>query len=259
MADPITPSRGAAWDNTAPAGKTPALASAFDNTAAASGTPPNAAAWSNTAPDGKTPTLSTAYSNTGPALIGVPMRVSVLARAQSNIASLATCPPSIDGQSLQGTLATRSDRLFLLTQQTLTQYNGVWEPRGTGTSVDVTGTYNISGQFVKSGLSASKLYYFTKNTAGTSVTNGTFTLTETGFIASTGTGDLTFIGTAGAAQLNFLVEAVPALTSSLDEPNEYPIDLVVHVRAGTNAPSWWRLTSVVSTIGTSPVIFEQIT
>lgn len=227
MADPITPSRGAAFDNTAPGSKTPALAAAFDNTL--------------------------------PSMCGVANRVVVLARQATNLSSFSTCTKTIDGQSLEGTYATRLSRLVFLNAQTNAAQNGIYEPKGTGTSIDVTGTYDaITGTLVKSGLTTSRLYYFTKNTAGTSVSNGTTTLTENGFIAPGSGGDLTFTGTPGASQLNFLVEAQLGLTSAFDEPNEYPRDLVVNVSAGTGAPTWWRLTAPVTTIGVSDVTFSQI-
>lgn len=215
--------------------------------------------FSNTAPVGLSYGLADAFSNVAPSLIGVPQRVVVLCRRATNLSSFLTCPSSIDGQSLQGTLATRLNRLVFLGSQTDNTKNGIYETQGTGTTVDITGTYDgTTGLLVKSGLTVGRLYYFTLNTDGTSVTNGTVTLAESGFIAPSSGGSLTFSGTPGASSLNYLVEARLGLTTKFDEPNEYPRDLVVNVSSGTGAPTWWRLTSTVTAIGTSPVTFEQI-
>lgn len=221
---------------------------------------PIADPFNDAAPVAKTYGLADAFSDTPPSLVGVAQRVAVLCRQSTNLSSFSTCPASVDGQSLQGTFSTRTSRLVFLANQTATSQNGVYQTNGTGTAVDITGTYDgTTGLLVKSGLTESRLYYFTKNTAGTSVTNGTVTLTENGFIAPASGGTLTFSGTPGASLLNYLVEAQLGLTTNFDEPNEYPRDLVVRVTAGTGAPTWWRLTSTVTVIGTSPVVFEQIT
>jgi len=65
-ADPITPSRAAAWSNSSPTAIDPATAAFFDNTAASSKTPSNAEAFSNVAPSGKTPANATAWDGTAP-------------------------------------------------------------------------------------------------------------------------------------------------------------------------------------------------
>jgi hypothetical protein len=47
--------------------------------------------------------------------------------------------------------------------------------------------------------------------------------------------------------------------SLFDAPNEFPVELVVNVTGGTSANTWWQLTSTVTSVGSSPVIFTQIT
>lgn len=67
-ADPITPARAAAWDNTGPTGKTNSLGASFDNTAPFPDSTPLSkgfAAVTNTGPDANTVSLGTAFNNTG--------------------------------------------------------------------------------------------------------------------------------------------------------------------------------------------------
>jgi hypothetical protein len=44
-----------------------------------------------------------------------------------------------------------------------------------------------------------------------------------------------------------------------DAPNEFPVELVVNVTGGTSANTWWQLTSTVTSVGSSPIVFSQIT
>lgn len=67
-ADPITPARAAAWDNTGPTGKSVSLGAAFDNTSPFPDSTPIGKGFSlapNTGPDANTVLLATAFNNTG--------------------------------------------------------------------------------------------------------------------------------------------------------------------------------------------------
>lgn len=205
-----------------------------------------------------TPGLSAAFSNTAPTATGVPAIVSAVCRVQTNLASFGPIAGTIDGVSLQGAMTTRDSRLVLLTAQTTPSQNGLYVASNGGATVNVTGTFNGSGAFTASGLTSGRLYYFLQNTPGNTISNGTFTLSESGFIFAVGT-SLTINGTPGASQLNFLVEANLVRASLFDAPNEFPDDLLVRVDGGTGAPAWWRLTAPVPTVGTSSVLFSQVT
>jgi hypothetical protein len=224
-------------------------------------TNPLAAAWDNTAPGAATNADAAAFSNNPPASAANAARVSCIARATSNVASFSICPSTFDGVSMQGTGSTSNLRRVLLHQQTNNVQNGIYVAAPNGNTVSVTGNFT-AGVYTKTGLTVGRLYYFLLNTAGNSISNGTITLTESGYIAPNGSGALTIYGTGGNAQLNFLVEASLERALEFNEPNEFPTDLLVRVEAGTPAasyPDWWRLTAPVPVIGTSPVIFEEIT
>lgn len=205
-----------------------------------------------------TPGLSAAFSDTAPTATGVQAIVSAVCRVQSNLASFGPIAGSLDGVSLQGTNATRDSRLVLLTAQTTPSQNGLYVASNGGATINVSGTFNGSGQFIASGLTSGRLYYFLQNTPGNTITNGTFTLSESGFIFAVGT-SLTINGTPGASQNNYLVEANLVRAALYDAPNEFPEDLLVRVEGGTGAPTWWRLTAPVPTVGTSSVLFSQVT
>ena len=224
-------------------------------------TNPLAAAWDNTAPGAKTPDDAAAFTNNAPASAAFASRVFCIARATANVASFTTCPSTFDGVSMQGTGATVGQRKVLLHLQTNNVQNGIYVAAQNGATISVTGNFT-AGVYTKTGLTVGRLYYFLLNTAGNSVTNGTITLTESGYIAPNASGALTILGTGSNAQLNFLVEATLERAVEFNEPNEFPTDMLVRVESGTPAasyPDWWRLTGPVSTIGTSPVVFDEIT
>jgi len=67
-ADPITPARAAAWDNTSPTGKTNSLGASFENTAPFPDSTPIGKGFAlapNTGPDGNTVSRAAAFDNTG--------------------------------------------------------------------------------------------------------------------------------------------------------------------------------------------------
>lgn len=204
-----------------------------------------------------TPSRAAAFSNSLPGITGVEARVDAVGRVLTNVTAF-TPVGLINTVALDGTYSTRNDRSILLTGQTTTSQNGIYVAGTGGAQVVVTGTYDGSGNYVKTGLTTDRLYYWTQNTAGTSITNGVLTLTESGFISAKA-GQLTLKGTPGASQLNFLVEADMVRSFLFDEPNEFPQNILVRVNQGPSSPSWWRLTSTVTTIGTSPITFEQLT
>ena len=204
------------------------------------------------------PPLGAAWSNTAPQPAPVESRVSVAATATANVASFATCASAFDGVSMQGTGATSSARRVLLWLQSNAVQNGIYEAAPNGASVDVTGNFT-SGAYVKSGLTAGRLYYWLRNTAGNTITNGTVTLSESGYIAPNPGGELTITGVGNNAQLNYLAEATLERAVPFNEPNELPSGLVVRVDGGTSSPpDWWVLASSPSIVGTSPITFEPV-
>jgi len=164
---------------------------------------------------------------------------------------------TLDGVSLQGTAATVSSRAVLLTAQSTTAQNGIYVTSASGTSVNISASFG-TGTKVVTGLTAGRLYYWSQSN-GYNATNGTETLTESGYIAASPSGTLTFQGPASTAQNDQLNESVLARLNLFDAPNEFPVELVVNVTGGTSANTWWQLTSTVTTVGSSPITFTQIT
>lgn len=204
-----------------------------------------------------TPGLAAAWSNTSPAAYGVPSRFTAAVRAQSNQSIGSTLTSTFDGVSLQGTLATVSNRAVLLTAQSTPAQNGIYITGAGAVSVAITDSFG-GGTKTVSTLVAGRLYYWIPQN-GYNVTNGTETLTAAGFIAASGAGSLTFQGPAGQSQADSLYEASLVRLSLFDAPNEFPVELVVNVTGGTSANTWWQLTSTVVTVGSSAITFSQIT
>lgn len=204
-----------------------------------------------------TPGLAAAWSNSTPTIYGVPSRFTAVVRAQSNLTLAAALSGTLDGVSLQGTAATVASRAVLVTAQSTTAQNGIYVVAAGATSVDISASFG-AGTKVQTGLTAGRLYYWSQAN-GYNVTNGTETLTVSGLIAASPSGTLTFQGPASTGQGDQLNEAVLARLNLFDAPNEFPVELVVAVTGGTSANTWWQLTSTVVTVGSSPVVFTQIT
>ena len=204
-----------------------------------------------------TPGLAAAWSNTGPTAYGVPSRFTAAVRAQSNQTIGATLTATFDGVGLQGTLATVSNRAVLLTAQSGTTQNGIYVTGQGSVAVDITASFG-AGTKVVTGLTAGRLYYWIQSN-GFSVTNGTDTLTSSGFIVASPGNSLTFTGPAAVFQTDNLYESGLVRLTLFDQPNEFPVELVVNVTGGTSAATWWQLVSVVTTVGSSPITFSQIT
>jgi hypothetical protein len=204
-----------------------------------------------------TPGLAAAWSNTGPTAYGVPSRFTAAVRAQSSQTIGATLTGTFDGVGLQGTLATVANRAVLLTAQSGTTQNGIYVTGAGSVAVDITASFG-SGTKVVTGLTAGRLYYWIQSN-GFSVTNGTDTLTSSGFIVASPGNSLTFTGPAAVFQTDNLYEAGLVRLTLFDQPNEFPVELVVNVTGGTSAATWWQLVSVVTTVGSSPITFSQIT
>ena len=204
------------------------------------------------------PGRAAAWSNASAVFIAQSGTVAALCRQATNLAAFTPLASSIDGVTLQGLATTAGNRLVLLANQTTPAQNGLYVASNNGATVSVTGTFDAGGAFVKTGLTVGRLYYWLRNTAGNTITNGTITLSESGFIAPNTLGNLTFNGTPSAAQLNFLVEASLDRSFEFNSPEELPADLMVRVDQGSGSkPEYWRLTAQPVTIGTSGIVFEQ--
>jgi hypothetical protein len=204
-----------------------------------------------------TPGLAAAWSNTSPAAYGVPSRFTAAVRAQSSQTIGATLTGTFDGVGLQGTLATVSNRAVLLTAQSGTTQNGIYVTGAGSVFVDISASFG-AGTKVVTGLTAGRLYYWIQSN-GFSVTNGTDTLTSSGFIVASPGNSLTFTGPAAVFQTDNLYESGLVRLTLFDQPNEFPVELVVNVTGGTSAATWWQLVSVVTSVSSSPIIFSQIT
>lgn len=204
-----------------------------------------------------TPGLAAAWSNSTPTIYGVPSRFTAVVRAQSNLTLAAALSGTLDGVSLQGTAATVASRAVLVTAQSTPAQNGIYVTASGATSVNITDSFG-GGTKVVTLLTAGRLYYWSQAN-GYNVSNGTETLTVSGYISASPSGTLTFQGPASTAQSDQLNEAMLARLNLFDAPNEFPVELVVNVTGGTSANTWWQLTSTVTTVGSSPVTFTQIT
>jgi len=275
MADPITPGLATAFSNTGPTAITPAGAAAFDNTAPAAITPGGAAAFSNDAPGTITPGLAgaasndapatitpsgaSAFSNTAPETRAVVAKTEAWARPTANLSSLTTTTGTIDGASLVGTAATRQSRLVLLTEQTTESGNGLYAAGTTGTSVSLSGaSYDGSGEYEKTGLTAGRLYYWAPGAFGTSVEGlAGATLTEAGFIVPYAGGTLIMYGTATEGVDATLKEANLVRADAFDSVADFIAGQTVAV-LGTTTRTWWRLITAPTAIGSSDIIYSQI-
>ena len=204
-----------------------------------------------------TPGLAAAWSNSTPTIYGVPSRFTAVVRAQSNLTLAAALSGTLDGVSLQGTAATVASRAVLVTAQSTPAQNGIYVTASGATSVNITDSFG-GGTKVVTLLTAGRLYYWSQSN-GYNVSNGTETLTVSGYISASPSGTLTFQGPASTAQSDQLNEAMLARLNLFDAPNEFPVELVVNVTGGTSANTWWQLTSTVTTVGSSQIIFSQIT
>lgn len=211
-----------------------------------------------------TPSLGAAWSNTSPSQTpGIQLRLYALARQSSNMAIPATsgagCPSSFDGVSIAGPLATVLDRLVLLHAQSSAAQNGIYRPFEDDASVTLGANYDsMTGLSVKTGLTAGRLYSFRAG-SGQSVTNGTLTLSEDGFIEPSAGGSLTFSGPNGGTITSTLWYTFMGRAAVLDDPAEATAGSIVIVRSGASGPSLWSLRANVATIGSSAMNFDQVT
>ena len=258
-----TPSLATAFSNTAPGTVTPGGATAFSNTAPGSLTPGASTAFSNTAPGSLTPGGASAFSDPAAGSRASAGRVQAWARPTSNLASLTTVSGVIDGASLFGTLATRQDRLILLTAQSTANQNGLYAVNSGGSSVSLSGaTYDGAGDYDKTGLTLGRLYYWAPGANGQSVEglDGEI-LTEAGFIRpydNTVNGSLLLHGTIGqSASDTTLKEANLERATAFDSAPEFAAGTVVAV-LGTTTQTWWVLTGAPATLGSSSITFTQL-
>lgn len=206
-----------------------------------------------------TPSRAAAWDNTAPDVVGVPSRFACAVRGQSNLASLIQITGTIDGVSLTGTLATAVARALLLTAQTNQSQNGIYTTAAYGSNLTLPATFSGGGIATKTGLTVGRLYLWTK-VNGTNITNGTTTLTESGFITPNVSGNLTLNGGDGDPVNDTLRECQWSRYSLFDNPNEFPTDLIVRVDGGTSINTWWRLTSTnIFNVGTNAITFAQVT
>lgn len=204
------------------------------------------------------PGRAAAWSNTPPNTIPQSQIVDALCRTTANLTTFNSTTSSIDGVTLQGLQSTASSRLVLVGSQTTKSQNGLYIAGNNGNVVSLTGSFSAGGTLVKSGLTVGRLYYWGKGN-GTQITNGTVTLTASGFIASDGSGNVTITGPASTPISDIMVEASLDRSTSFDSAEEFN-DLTVRVNQGSGTkPEWWRQSATVVTVGTSTIQFDQLT
>ena len=87
---------------------------------------------------------------------------------------------------MQGTAATIASRAVLVTAQSTPAQNGIYVTASGATSVNITASFG-GGTKVVTLLTPGRLYYWLQFN-GYNVTNGTETLTESGYIAASPAG-----------------------------------------------------------------------
>jgi hypothetical protein len=212
-----------------------------------------------------TPSLATAWSNTAPSeASGIPRRLYAFVRQATNFAIPGSgglgVVPTFDGVSIEGHESTAPERLLLLTNQSTPSQNGIYRPTADVTGPTMSGTFAAgTGLFTKTGLVVGRLYQWTKASNETSCTNGTVTLTESGFIQATAGGNLTFLGQPSTAVSSQLWQTFLTRDASFNSPEEAAAGTLVTVTGGSSGVSVWRLRNDVVTFGATVVAFDQVT
>lgn len=211
-----------------------------------------------------TPGLATAWSNAAPSQSPVvPYRLQAFVRQATNIAIPGSgglgVVPTYDGTSIEGPQSTVLDRAVFLTNQTDSRQNGLYIPFGDDAGPTWSGTFDsITGLWTKTGLTVGRLYQWVKASNETSITNGTTTLTETGFIQASPSGTLTVTGQNGTAVSSQLWQTYLGRASTFNTPDEAIAGTVVTVTGGASGVSVWQLRNSVATFGTSTITFDQV-
>ena len=205
-----------------------------------------------------TPGLAAAWTSSASDTIRPNTFVDCVVRVQSNLASFSPVAAVIDGVDIGGPEVLKSQRLVLLTAQSTTHQNGIYEAAATGSAVAFSETYSAQGTATKTGLTAGRLYHWTKGN-GVTCSNGSMTLASSGFIAASSAGTLSFTGPANVATTDLLKEAALARNALFNEPVELPAGLTARVIGGSSAGSFWVLQADVPTVGVSAVTFSLAT
>ncbi len=205
-----------------------------------------------------TPGLAAAWTSSASDTIRPNAFVDCVVRVQSNLASFSPVAAVLDGVDIGGPEVLKSQRLVLLTAQSTTHQNGIYEAAATGSAVAFSETYSAQGTATKTGLTAGRLYHWTKNN-GLTCSNGSMTLASSGFIAASSAGTLSFTGPANVATTDLLKEAALARNALFNEPVELPAGLTARVLGGSSAGSFWVLQADVPTVGVSAVTFSLAT
>lgn len=205
-----------------------------------------------------TPGLAAAWTSSASDTIRPNSFVDCVVRVQSNLASFSPVAAVLDGVDIGGPEVLKSQRLVLLTAQSTTHQNGIYEAAATGSAVAFSETYSAQGTATKTGLTAGRLYHWTRNN-GLTCSNGSMTLASSGFIAASSAGTLSFTGPANVATTDLLKEAALARNALFNEPVELPAGLTARVIGGSSAGSFWVLQADVPTVGVSAVTFSLAT
>lgn len=167
-----------------------------------------------------------------PESITVPGRSVAGSWTACRLASTSNVLSALQTQGMvDGVRVVHGDRL-LWAGQTLPQQNGLWV-------ADVTGAELVSGspQFVDnahtiSGLAANQVFSWTKGANTTSLTNGTETLTASGWFKCQGT-SITLNGTTGQDVLDSLKQAELTRATDADASGDFVRHRTVSVTHGT--------------------------
>jgi hypothetical protein len=205
-----------------------------------------------------TPGLAAAWTTSASDTIRPNAFVDCVVRVQTNLASFTPVAAVLDGVDIGGPEALKSQRLVLLTAQSTTHQNGIYEAAATGAAVAFSETYSAGGLATKTGLTAGRLYHWAKGN-GITCSNGVMTLGSSGFIAASSSGTLSFTGPANTATTDILKEAAIARNALFNEPVELPAGLTARVLGGSSAGSFWVLQADVPTVGVSAVTFALAT
>lgn len=211
------------------------------------------------AADPITPGRAAAFQNTSPQLCGVSQSVDVDLMFASNLASFT--PLLATQQSVpiwNGPSAPL--KKFLLSQQSTNSENGIYVlSYSGGASVSVSGTFNGSGVYQKTGLTTGRCYYVRIINPGEYASNGVDYIFSEGPLPCAPDGSITFYnGATGATNSALLNEAKLVRHPYFDSNTELIAGLKVHVLFGTYAETWYGLTATVPIVGSNPVNFSAV-
>jgi hypothetical protein len=161
---------------------------------------------------------------------------------------------------LQGLDAAVALLRVLLADQSTTTQNGVYVVANGATVQHTLGTTSGGGTYTQTGLVAGRLYRYEPPAGSFTAGNGTTTINGAGYIAASNAGEVIFTA-APATDLSShdFFEASLVRAPEFDGAENFKPGVSIRVEGGAGAPEWFVLTSTVTTLGSSAIVFEEVT